>query len=331
MPPSGTTAGEGNPWDNESNLLTAGQIWLTPATTSDSSFLFHSTSQAPTQNISVIEHSGATRNASLDASEQFNFDFHQVQPWPAVPVSEQPRASAGALPVNIGGDWRSSVTSTDSALGNTNTGEDSLGWLAGRQTARRKQPTSSSQTSPTDSGTSRSSLLSTNAAAPRSAPSEHTANHSAHNPSKATSMDSKSLQTPKSAQVISNSKKIPGVSKPNAMTKMYAGIRTLEVDEDGRRGQAGQYTRGASLVSSTSGFSRGEIELSKSEVAGGESPRQSRTRENRGAGKTPGVLRTGQGNDVQNGEFTLPPGKGFTIQIGSELFRLSGVSIMSDG
>ncbi|KAL8719875.1 MAG: hypothetical protein Q9225_003172 [Loekoesia sp. 1 TL-2023] len=45
----------------------------------------------------------------------------------------------------------------------------------------------------------------------------------------------------------------------------------------------------------------------------------------------PGVLRLGQRSSSLHSQRTLPDEKGFSIQIGSELFKLSGASIMSDG
>ena len=45
----------------------------------------------------------------------------------------------------------------------------------------------------------------------------------------------------------------------------------------------------------------------------------------------PSILRARQRDALQEGKAPLPAEKGFPIQIGSELFRLSGASIMSDG
>lgn len=327
MPQTGSNGGGGKIWDNENNVFTTDQSWLPSTATSVSGYVFDSNVNAQTQTtgISVVDHSGAARNASLEDSHQFNFDFHRTQTWPVVLDSEQAQASAGARPVTAGGDWRSFFASTDPALGNINTGGDTVKRPASERTARRNQTTASLQTSPTDSLTSRSSLSSTKAVAPRSAPSEYTANQSASKPPKASSMNSKTAQASTAGQIVANSKTIPGASKFSAVKKMYSGTNTLDVDEDTRRSQAGQYARGGSSVSSTSGFS-----LSKSEAADDENLRPSQ-QENSGAGKTPGVLRLGYGSNAQNGQFTLPPGKGFPIQIGSELFRLSGASIMSDG
>ncbi|KAL8931521.1 MAG: hypothetical protein Q9211_006899, partial [Gyalolechia sp. 1 TL-2023] len=45
----------------------------------------------------------------------------------------------------------------------------------------------------------------------------------------------------------------------------------------------------------------------------------------------PGILRLGQRGSSSHGQSSLPDEKGFSIQVGSELFKLSGASIMSDG
>ena len=55
------------------------------------------------------------------------------------------------------------------------------------------------------------------------------------------------------------------------------------------------------------------------------------TRSNKGAGEPPSVIRHRSSETLENGAQGLPAEKGFPIQVGSELFRLSGASIMSDG
>lgn len=45
----------------------------------------------------------------------------------------------------------------------------------------------------------------------------------------------------------------------------------------------------------------------------------------------PGIVRSSVSNISQQGSPTLPDEKGFSLQIGAELFKLSGASIMSDG
>lgn len=103
-------------------------------------------------------------------------------------------------------------------------------------------------------------------------------------------------------------------------------------DEDPRRLPSGIYTRGDSVVSSASGQSRNDHSFHKSDIADDDfASNTSRRLENRGAGNTPGVLRTRPAGDLQNGQHKLPHAKAFSIQIGSEVFKLSGASIMSDG
>ncbi len=45
----------------------------------------------------------------------------------------------------------------------------------------------------------------------------------------------------------------------------------------------------------------------------------------------PGVLRQGARSASSNSQPRLPDERGFSIQIGPEVFKLSGASIMSDG
>ena len=90
------------------------------------------------------------------------------------------------------------------------------------------------------------------------------------------------------------------------------------------------YTRGTSRVSSTSSLSRGAAEARDARVEIDLRVAESRLIENMGAGKAPGVLRSPDAPNSASDDFSLPLGKGFPIQIGSELFRLSGASIMSD-
>lgn len=101
-------------------------------------------------------------------------------------------------------------------------------------------------------------------------------------------------------------------------------------EEQARRIHMAAYTRGSSLVSSPSSQSRGAPEVLPARREDDLRVAESSLLENMGAGKAPGVLRTPNQAESVNQEFSLPLGKGFPIQIGSELFRLSGASIMSD-
>lgn len=102
-------------------------------------------------------------------------------------------------------------------------------------------------------------------------------------------------------------------------------------EEEARRIHMAAFTRGGSQVSGSSTRSQGTNEPESSSKAE-ENLRaaESSLLESMGAGKVPGVLRAPHPEAGSSEEFALPPGKGFPIQIGSELFRLSGASIMSD-
>ena len=102
-------------------------------------------------------------------------------------------------------------------------------------------------------------------------------------------------------------------------------------EEEARRIHMAAFTRGGSQVSGSSTRSQTANELEPSSKAE-ENLRaaESSLLESMGAGRVPGVLRTPNTEAGSSDQFALPPGKGFPIQIGSELFRLSGASIMSD-
>lgn len=101
-------------------------------------------------------------------------------------------------------------------------------------------------------------------------------------------------------------------------------------EEQARRIHMAAYTRGTSLVSETSSQSRGAAEAPSANRDYDLRAAESSLLESMGAGRVPGVLRTPNMTESASGEFALPLGKGFPIQIGSELFRLSGASILSD-
>lgn len=99
-------------------------------------------------------------------------------------------------------------------------------------------------------------------------------------------------------------------------------------EEQARRIHMAAYTRGTSLVSDTSTQSREGAGAKSARADLGFAPAGSVMAQN--VGKAHGVMRTPNPSQGASDEFTLPLGKGFPIQIGSELFRLSGASIMSD-
>lgn len=96
---------------------------------------------------------------------------------------------------------------------------------------------------------------------------------------------------------------------------------------------APEETQGESLVSSTSGQSRSELDNYTGEaIAGNESTHSVSA----GNGiqvpfKIPAILRAAEKSRERSGQQSLPPEKAFSIQIGWRPFRLSGASIISDG
>ena len=79
-------------------------------------------------------------------------------------------------------------------------------------------------------------------------------------------------------------------------------------------------TSSVSIASENPGIKVDEDEENRSDA---------RTRNENGEKTT--ILRDRQLDAFSDQQGGLPPEKGFPIQIGSELFRLSGASIMSDG
>ena len=101
-------------------------------------------------------------------------------------------------------------------------------------------------------------------------------------------------------------------------------------EEQARRIHMAAYTRGTSLVSETSSQSRGAAEPPSAKRDNDLRAAESSLLETIGTGRVPGVLRTPNMAESASEDYALPLGKGFPIQIGSELFRLSGASILSD-
>ena len=140
---------------------------------------------------------------------------------------------------------------------------------------------------------------------------------------------SKSL-SPTSAQTSPTRKRRGGVRSPLSRQSVPKTPFQPNEEEEARRIHMASVSRGPSLVPDATAVSRRRDEPDSAGAEENLRVAESKMLENLGAGRTPGVLRTPQSRDESNEQFTLPPGKGFPIQIGSELFRLSGASIMSD-
>jgi len=133
--------------------------------------------------------------------------------------------------------------------------------------------------------------------------------------------------SPSSAQVSPSRKRKGGQRSPSSRQAFPRTPFQPNEEEEARRIHMASLSRGGSLVSSVSSHSRGLNEHETLGVEGNLRAAESTMLETIGA---PGVLRALQPGGEPSEQFPLPPGKGFPIQIGSELFRLSGASIMSD-
>ena len=133
--------------------------------------------------------------------------------------------------------------------------------------------------------------------------------------------------SPSSAQVSPTRKRKGGQRSPSSRQAFPRTPFQPNEEEEARRIHMASLSRGGSLVSSVSSHSRGLNEHETMGVEGNLRAAESTMLETIGA---PGVLRALQPENGPSEQYPLPPGKGFPIQIGSELFRLSGASIMSD-
>ena len=100
------------------------------------------------------------------------------------------------------------------------------------------------------------------------------------------------------------------------------GAGSSQRTEDGQKETSPLHKKDESLSSST------HSNLSRTSHASFDFSKVDRLAESSHA---PGVLRLGPRSASVQGPRSLPDEKGFSIQIGAELFKLSGASIMSDG
>lgn len=133
--------------------------------------------------------------------------------------------------------------------------------------------------------------------------------------------------SPSSAQVSPTRKRKGGQRSPSLRQAFPKTPFQPNEEEEARRIHMAPLSHGGCLVSSMSSHSRGVNEQETLGVEGNLRAAESTMLETIGA---PGVLRALQPGNGPSEQFPLPAGKGFPIQIGSELFRLSGASIMSD-
>lgn len=106
-----------------------------------------------------------------------------------------------------------------------------------------------------------------------------------------------------------------------ATVSRMSNSRPTSVDESrsGNVGEAAQKGEGAQVQANRTPFTAGGLARSSAVMASGDAREQ------------PGSLPASAGPSKKANKCILPPEKVFPIQIGSELFRLSGASIASDG
>lgn len=150
-------------------------------------------------------------------------------------------------------------------------------------------------------------------------------------PGKPVSRDGSGYRSPNAVHGNLDRKK-NSLPKGKALNRMFSVDVAEGRDEDeSKTNQLGGSARGTSTISSASGQSRGENHISRSEGQDDEYTTTLSRTEKKGTENPPGVLRTRPGYELDDGQHSLPHAQGFSIQIGSEVFKLSGASINSDG
>lgn len=264
-----------------------------------------------------------------DQAHKFDFDVHQGQHWSD--LASQPHVIPPPAAALLGGAGVGTAQfPADESPRN------SVGSVAKvpSQTNLRKGPARDSTNISTSAATSPSRSV-TSAPKPHGLESKkpQRVNRPQREvpPSKPLSHNGSGYRSPNAAQGGFDRKKHL-LSKGKASNRKFSMDVAEGQDEDeSKTNQLGSSARGASTVSSASGQSRGENHLSRSDGQDDEFTSTLSRSEKKGTGITPGVLRTRPGFELDDGQYALPHTKGFSIQIGWEVFKLSGASIMSDG
>ncbi len=346
----GDGGGEIIHWDDENLLLIPSsnhEQWLhtssTSASASASNLIYYTSTsfenQLPFTDTSGRHHpSGGVPIASDSSNDAFfnptnqPFEFIQGQHWPDQITQENVTGPVAPVPVSGGGEWTTPLAFTESSP------RDSIGSVGEILTKA-----ASERVPRQDFNISRSFLSPSRSVIPQSkTPAEPAKSRRVTKPQQEESRANKPI--PNIPMNVESGYSSPTAGQGNFDRKKNSlGLRGAPLnrpssrshtdpqnEEDQRRRQFGLTSRGPSRVSSISGHSRKET--FSPEVLGDKlSSTASMKPENRAAEKIPGVLRIPKGEAPQNGQHTLPSAKGFSIQIGSESFKLSGASIMSDG
>ncbi|KAL9607407.1 MAG: hypothetical protein Q9167_007678 [Letrouitia subvulpina] len=262
----------------------------------------------------------ATNNAYVDVNhphQSFNFDFYQGQPQPDGQVAAHINHTIANTYLASADDWANlvhsvpgppnpfSASSPDATL--EKHGKQTINKSYATETAVR--PTEPVKVTPKSSDAHRRTA--------------HTRSNEAVTAinSRANSMSS-SKDTIQQGQPSDKRIAQEQSSNPSPRRPMVTIPRSTHQEEDVHKGLLAPQTRDGSLAPSThsvqsdkSGRSRLSFDFSRLDQL-------------EDTLRTPGVLRAGQS---QKDVHSLPDEKAFSIQIGSELFKLSGASIMSDG
>lgn len=263
-------------------------------------------------------------------THKYEFDVHRGQNWSDLP-SQQHAVPAPAAAILSGAGVGTTQFPPDESP------HSSVGSVpkVPSQPILRKGPTRESTKKSTSAATSPSKSVTS---APKPHGLESTKPQRVNRkprevpPSKSLSNNGSGYRSPNRAQAVFDRRKNPPLPKGTALNRVFSvDVAEAREEDDLRPNQFGSSAGGGSTVSSASGQSRGENHLSRSDGQDDELTSTLSRSERKGTGTTPGVLRTRPGHELEDGQRALPHAKGFSIQIGSEVFKLSGASIMSDG
>lgn len=346
MPPDPPVDGGGdidlNAWDNQSFLHSPShEHWFPTSSTSSSNVIYytsnfenhHQFTDTSVGNPDCLP-AALPRDAFFNnpGHPPFEYDIPQDQHWADLPPQDNATATAATVPLTTGGEWTTPLPLVESPRESVGLVAERLGKPDNDRGPRPDLNISRSLLSPSRSVVPASKALAAEPKKPRRAtkPPREEPRTQKSSPNLPMSTGS-GYSSPNAGQGSFDRRKNPTGPKGTPLSRMHSrNAPEIQNEEEQRRKPPGLNSRGPSRVSSVSGHSQNETfnpDMLEDEFASN----TSHISENRGAGRTPGVLRTRQGEEDKNEQQALPHAKGFPIQIGSENFKLSGASIMSDG
>lgn len=331
-----------NAWDHQSFLHSPShEHWFPTSSTSTSNVIYYTSNiehhpQFP--DVSVGNPAGIPAAHPRDAffnnpgHAPFEYDIPPDQHWADLPTQDNAIATATTVSLTTGGEWTAPLPLVESPRESIGLVGERLGKLDSDGGPRPDLNISRSLLSPSRSVVPASKALAAESNKPRRTTKPPPEEPRAQKGSPKLPISTGSgFSSPNAGQGSFDRRKVPTGPKGTPLNRMHSrNAPEIQNEEEQRRKPPGLNSTGPSRVSSVSGHSQNETfnpDILEDEFASN----TSRTSENRGAGRTPGVLRTRQGEEDKHGQHALPHAKGFSIQIGSENFKLSGASIMSDG